>query len=144
MLLDEIWYLLDDLFPHMDNDNMCALLKDYGQIMEYVACLKINQRLSIDQHKGDTTGTETTQRWVAFAHAIHDFVKGQSKRQYKQGVSKKKKKSLDMWSEHEPKLEMESESKSEDGVINAMIVRANEVWGKININEYLEQQIFHN
>ncbi|ETO02525.1 hypothetical protein RFI_34904, partial [Reticulomyxa filosa] len=46
MLLDEIWHLLDDLFPHMDNDNMYALLKDYGlvcsygQIMEYVACLK--------------------------------------------------------------------------------------------------------
>ncbi|ETO07571.1 hypothetical protein RFI_29821, partial [Reticulomyxa filosa] len=30
MLLDEIWHLLDDLFPHMDNDNMYALLKDYG------------------------------------------------------------------------------------------------------------------
>ncbi|ETO11943.1 hypothetical protein RFI_25433 [Reticulomyxa filosa] len=48
MLLDEIWHLLNNLFPHMDNDNTYALLKDhglicsYGQIMECDACLKMH------------------------------------------------------------------------------------------------------
>ncbi|ETO11764.1 hypothetical protein RFI_25613 [Reticulomyxa filosa] len=54
-----------------------------------------------------------------------------------------KKESLDMWPEYESKLKMDSEFKSEDGVVSAMIDRANEVWTKINIDEYLEQQMFH-
>ncbi|ETO34497.1 hypothetical protein RFI_02597 [Reticulomyxa filosa] len=53
-----------------------------------------------------------------------------------------KKESLDMRFEYEPNLEMESESKYKDGVVKAMIDRANKVWIKINIDEYLEQQMF--
>ncbi|ETO05956.1 hypothetical protein RFI_31440 [Reticulomyxa filosa] len=104
--IEQNWYLLNDLFLHMDNNNMYALLKDYGLVCSYGQIM--------------------------------------NKRQYKQGVPKKKKKaSLDMWSEYESKLEMESKPKSEDGVINAMIGKANEVWAKIDIDEYLEQQMFH-
>ncbi|ETO12160.1 hypothetical protein RFI_25216 [Reticulomyxa filosa] len=96
MLLHKTWYLLNDLFPYMDNNNMYALLKDYGLVCSYGQIM--------------------------------------NKRQYKQGVPSKKE-SLDMWSEYESKLEMESKPKSEDGVISTMIGRANEVWAKIDIDE---------
>ncbi|ETO26265.1 hypothetical protein RFI_10871 [Reticulomyxa filosa] len=56
-LLNDLWYLFNDLFPYMDNDNIYALLKEYGlsltyvQVKEYVSCLKIHPRLSLHEQK---------------------------------------------------------------------------------------------
>ncbi|ETO04252.1 hypothetical protein RFI_33145, partial [Reticulomyxa filosa] len=55
--------------------------------------------------------------------------KGQSERQHKQAIPKKRVFGYLI--------------RSKDGVVNAMISRSNEVWTKISIDEYFEQQMFH-
>ncbi|ETO12107.1 hypothetical protein RFI_25267 [Reticulomyxa filosa] len=127
MLLNEIWCLLNNLSPrHMNNDNMYVLLKNYGlicgygQIIECITCLKINQRLGINQIGGyhmvrDKTALDRIRSYYRY------FAKGQSKRQYKQGIPPKK----SLW--------ICGSSMGQNKMINAMIDKATKFGSRLTL-----------